>query len=127
MNPAKGPDRPRFLDPYFLGPYAENDGLLEKLLQQFVRDHVYWRRNFHPKDQPPIPTSAQYQPHYLEFVARLSQALHQLTADLKQAVPLFHPRYLGHMASDVLLPGLDRKSTRLNSSHTDISRMPSSA
>ena len=26
-----------------------------------------------------------------------------------------------------LLPGIDRKSTRLNSSHTDISRMPSSA
>ena len=26
-----------------------------------------------------------------------------------------------------LLPQLDRKSTRLNSSHTDISRMPSSA
>ena len=24
-------------------------------------------------------------------------------------------------------PGIDRKSTRLNSSHTDISRMPSSA
>ena len=28
---------------------------------------------------------------------------------------------------DVILPGLDRKSTRLNSSHSDRSRMPSSA
>ena len=27
----------------------------------------------------------------------------------------------------VLIPAIDRKSTRLNSSHTDISRMPSSA
>jgi glutamate/tyrosine decarboxylase-like PLP-dependent enzyme len=103
---AKNPSESRFIDPYFLGPYAENDGLFEKLLLQFVRDHVYWRRNFHPEDKPPIPTSAQYQPHYLDFVARLDQELHRLSATLKQAVPLFHPRYLGHMASDVLLPGL---------------------
>ena len=34
-----------------------------------------------------------------------------------------------HLSVDVLAGGrgLDRKSTRLNSSHTDISRMPSSA
>ena len=29
--------------------------------------------------------------------------------------------------ADLGAPGADRKSTRLNSSHTDISRMPSSA
>ena len=40
---------------------------------------------------------------------------------------LFKPyREDGINANDVKL-GLDRKSTRLNSSHTDISRMPSSA
>ena len=35
----------------------------------------------------------------------------------------------GRLAKDVLAPlnQVDRKSTRLNSSHTDISRMPSSA
>ena len=31
------------------------------------------------------------------------------------------------LAKELDLPLLDRKSTRLNSSHTDISRMPSSA
>ena len=30
-------------------------------------------------------------------------------------------------AAEVIVPDVDRKSTRLNSSHTDISRMPSSA
>ena len=64
--------------PYFLGPYGENDGLFEKLLLQFVRDHVYWRRNFHPEDKPPIPTSAQFQPDYLDFVARLDESLEAL-------------------------------------------------
>ena len=33
----------------------------------------------------------------------------------------------GHAAWDLLVPNLDRKSTRLNSSHLDLSRMPSSA
>ena len=103
---AKNPSNLRFMAPYFLGPYGENDGLFEKLLLQFVRDHVYWRRNFHPEDKPPIPTSAQFQPDYLDFVARLDQELHRLSATLKKAVPLFHPRYMGHMASDVLLSGL---------------------
>ena len=37
-------------------------------------------------------------------------------------------RCAGHGADDVALPGnLDRKSTRLNSSHQCLSRMPSSA
>ena len=41
----------------FLGPYGENDTLLEKLVVEFLRDHVYWRRNFHPEDPPAISTA----------------------------------------------------------------------
>src|SRR5690606_20780562 len=44
------------IHPCFLGPYGENDALLEKLVVEFLRDHVYWRRNFHPEDPPAIPT-----------------------------------------------------------------------
>ena len=29
-----------------------------------------------------------------------------MTAQLKRSVPFFHPRYLGHMVSDLLMPGL---------------------
>ena len=43
----------------------------------------------------------------------------QLSLDLSAAVPVTDNR--------VILQFIDRKSTRLNSSHTDISRMPSSA
>ena len=32
------------VDACFLGPYGENDSLLEKLVVEFLRDHVYWRR-----------------------------------------------------------------------------------
>ncbi|HET7843672.1 MAG TPA: pyridoxal-dependent decarboxylase [Xanthomonadales bacterium] len=94
------------LDACFLGPYGENDTLLEKLVVEFLRDHVYWRRNFHPEDPPAIATSAAREPGYLELEARMRRELHQLSAALKRSVPFHSPRYIGHMASDLLLPGL---------------------
>lgn len=96
----------RTLDACFLGPYGENDTLLEKLVVEFLRDHVYWRRNFHPEDPPAIPTRAASHPAYQAFEARMRRELHALSAALKKSVPFHSPRYIGHMASDLLLPGL---------------------
>ncbi|HET8899720.1 MAG TPA: pyridoxal-dependent decarboxylase [Rhodanobacteraceae bacterium] len=94
------------LDACFLGPYGENDSLLEKLLVEFLRDHVYWRRNFHPEDLPVIGTDAAHHPDYLALESRMRRELHLLSAALKKSVPFHSPRYIGHMASDLLLPGL---------------------
>ncbi len=94
------------LYPCFLGPYGENDSLLEKLTVEFLRDHVYWRRNFHPEDPPAIPTDAAQRSDYQAFEARLRRELHVLSAALKRSVPFHSPRYLGHMVSDLALPGL---------------------
>jgi glutamate/tyrosine decarboxylase-like PLP-dependent enzyme len=94
------------LYPCFLGPYGENDGLLEKLTTEFLRDHVYWRRNVHPEDPPAIPTHAAQRPEFQAFEARLRRELHGLSAALKRSVPFHSPRYIGHMVSDLLLPGL---------------------
>ena len=92
--------------PCFLGPYGENNDLLEKLVVEFLRDHVYWRRNLYPDDPPAIPTRASDMPEFMAFEARLRRELHSLSASLKRSVPFHSPRYLGHMVSDVLLPGL---------------------
>ena len=94
------------LYPCFLGPYGENDELLERLVVEFLRDHVYWRRNVHPEDPPAIPTNARLRPEYQAFEARLRRELHGLSAALKRSVPFHSPRYLGHMVSDLALPGL---------------------
>lgn len=98
-----------FLQPYFLGPAGENDQLLEGLVVEFLRDHAYWRRNFHPEDGFRITADACNRPDFLAFQARTRAALYELSADLKRAVPFFHPRYIGHMASDLLIPGLVAK------------------
>lgn len=90
----------------FLGPYGENDELFERLVVEFLRDHVFWRRNFHPEDPPAIPTRARFDPAYQEFESRMRRELHALSAALKRSVPFYSPRYIGHMASDLLLPGL---------------------
>ena len=79
------------LAPFFLGAYGENNDFFEKTLLELVRDHVYWRRNFHPEDEPPIGTHDQYTRAYLDGLARTRHELHQLTAALKRSVPSFHP------------------------------------
>jgi glutamate/tyrosine decarboxylase-like PLP-dependent enzyme len=98
-----------FIDPYFLGPAAENDDLLEDLVVEFLRDHVYWRRNFHPEDGQRISPASRHTPEFLDFQDRVRSELYRLSADLKRAIPFFHPRYVGHMTADLLLPGLVAK------------------
>ncbi len=95
-----------FLSPYFLGTYGENNDVLEKLLVEFVRDHIYWRRNFHPEDQPPITPQMMNNKNYSDAIARIRTELHSLTAKLKRSVPFYNPRYIGHMSSDLMMPAL---------------------
>jgi glutamate/tyrosine decarboxylase-like PLP-dependent enzyme len=105
------PHRPDldFIQPWFLGPAAENGPLLEELLLEFIRDHQYWRRNFHPEDGLRIGAGARNRPDFLEAQARMRAELYRLTAALKRHVPFSHPRYVGHMTGDLLLPGVVAK------------------
>jgi len=96
----------KFLSPYFLGAYGENNDILEDLLVEFVRDHIYWRRNFHPEDAPPITPQMMNEPSYLDAMAKIRTELHTLTAKLKRSVPFYNPRYIGHMSSDLMMPAL---------------------
>lgn len=95
-----------FANPCFLGSSGENSEIFERLLLEFLRDHVYWRRNFHPEDPLSIPVLAMHKPAYMDFMDRTRTELHSLTAALKRSVPFFNPRYMGHMVSDLMLPGL---------------------
>lgn len=94
------------LAPYFLGAYGENHHHFEQAWLEFFRDHVYWRRNFHPQDIPPVSAVEQYHPEYLGSIAKTKEALHQLSAELKQSVPISNPRYVGHMCSELLMPSV---------------------
>lgn len=62
-----------FVRPWFLGPAAENQELLESLVVEFLRDHACWRRNFHPEDGQRISARARLRPDFLEFQARMNR------------------------------------------------------
>lgn len=88
------------LGAWFLGPRAENADLLERLITEALRDHVFWRRNFHPEDGFTIRETDKRKPGYEDAVATLTQELMGLLAELKRGVPFFSGRYKAHMLSE---------------------------
>jgi glutamate/tyrosine decarboxylase-like PLP-dependent enzyme len=82
---------------WFLGPRAENADLLERMITEALRDHIFWRRNYHPEDGFTIRETDKRTPGYEEAVATLTQELMGLLAELKRGVPFFTGRYKGHM------------------------------
>lgn len=99
-------DAHTYLAPLFLGTAGENAGAFERALLGVVREHIDWRRNFHPEDPPSISAADQHQPTFAIAIERTERALQDLSARLKRSAPMFSPRYVGHMASDLLMPGL---------------------
>jgi glutamate/tyrosine decarboxylase-like PLP-dependent enzyme len=91
---------------WFLGPRAENADLLERLLTEALRDHVFWRRNDHPEDPLSIREMDRRAPGYDEAVATLTQELMGLLAELKRGVPFFSGRYKGHMVYEQTLASM---------------------
>jgi glutamate/tyrosine decarboxylase-like PLP-dependent enzyme len=90
----------------FLGPKAENADVFERLLLEAFRDHVFWRRNFHPEDGFLVEELEKHRPEYERSISVLRQELLELLAELKGGVPSFSPRYTGHMSSDLTMAGL---------------------
>lgn len=95
-----------YLAPLFLGTAGENAHAFERALLGVVREHMRWRRNFHPEDPPSITAADQSQPSFAAAMARTEDGLRDLSLRLQRSAPMFSPRYVGHMASDLLLPGL---------------------
>lgn len=85
---------------WFLGPRAENAALLERLVVESLRDHVFWRRNYHPEDGFTIREADKRREGYEDAVATLTQELLGLLAELKRDVPVFSGRYKGHMIAE---------------------------
>jgi glutamate/tyrosine decarboxylase-like PLP-dependent enzyme len=90
----------------FLGPKGENADVFERLLLEAFRDHVFWRRNFHPEDGFQVRETEKHSPEYDRAISVLSQELMGLLGELKAGVPFFSPRYVGHMSSDLTMASL---------------------
>ena len=100
MTSQPSPDPADALKAWFLGPRAENADLLERLVVEALRDHVFWRRNYHPEDGFTIRETDKRREGYEAAIATLTQELMGLLADLKRDVPTFSGRYKGHMVAE---------------------------
>ena len=94
---------PPSLPAWFLGPRAENSDVLERLIVEALRDHVFWRRNFHPEDGFTIRETDKRSEPYERAIATMTQELMGLLSELKRGVPFFSGRYKGHMSFEQTL------------------------
>ena len=105
LGPHAGPQTST-PDAVFLGPKAENADLLERLLTEVLRDHVFWRRNYHAADPRLVTEETKRSVAFERAEARLRDELFQILAELKRGAPLYSPRQIGHMVSDPTMPAL---------------------
>ncbi|MGH3708932.1 MAG: pyridoxal phosphate-dependent decarboxylase family protein [Pseudonocardiaceae bacterium] len=104
--PAPAASRSHAVETWFLGPRAENADELEHLILEAFRDHVFWRRNFHPEDPTAITEEIKQSPEYLRGMGSLREHFHALLALLKKSPPFFSMRYQGHMLWENTIPGI---------------------
>ncbi|MEH2184473.1 pyridoxal-dependent decarboxylase [Nostoc sp.] len=96
----------RSVEAWFLGVKAENADEFERLIVEAIRDHTFWRRNFHPGDPTYVTEQIKRQPEYVEAIDTLKESYRSLLAFLKKSVPFFSMRYQGHMLWDMTMPSI---------------------
>ena len=104
---AQDTARDRQLDTLFLGTKGENSDFFLDMLNMMMKEHVSWRQGFHPEDPPAISNKSLASPEASDARKKLKETLATLSTRLqKGSNPWFSDRYLGHMTSDLLLPGV---------------------
>jgi len=91
---------------WFLGPKAENEDLLAKLIATAIHEHAEFRRAFHPKDPVIITADVKRSAEYQAAVHSLDTHAANLFAELKLSAPISSPRHQGHMLWDQALPAI---------------------
>ena len=84
---------------YFLGPKAENAESLKKNIKLIFTDYVYWRKNYCPRDKFDSKKDQ-------DWFEKLSYELQNLLSTLKANYPFYSPRYMAHMLSETIIPGI---------------------
>lgn len=93
-------------DLFFLGSKSEQRQFLQEADQLVLTDHIFWRRNYYPKDPPPIPYPVVESADARRYKEKFFTELFSLISDLKLDVPVFSPRYVAYMLSETTLPSL---------------------
>ena len=96
----------KFLKGMFLGPQAENAPEFETLILEVLRDHVFWRRNFHPGDPRLIKETEKFDPEFASVASNIRDNLFKILARIKRGAPHYSPRQIAHIVGDPTMPSL---------------------
>lgn len=91
---------------YFLGPKSENSDWLMEQTRMLMEDLFLWRKNYFPKDGKAISDADKNNYLFLKKQKKLTAKIQYLSNLYKKEVPKFSPRYIGHMFSELTLPGI---------------------
>ena len=91
---------------WFLGPKAENGGLLRSLAERAVQAHIRDRRAYQPSDPAWVTEEMKDSPAYKAGVEALEAAVDDLCRRLVGSIPFFSYRYQAHMLWDQTLPAI---------------------
>lgn len=91
---------------FFLGPKSENGNWLRTEMQETLDQWFQWRKDLFPEDPQAISKSQRLGVDYLTQREKLSQNLSDLNDRLRNEVPKYTPRYLGHMVSENSIPAI---------------------
>ncbi len=91
---------------WFLGPKAENEQLLTRLVLEAIWKHCEHRRGFHPEDPIYITDEKKASRQYRKAVQNLSTHARELNDRLEKSAPFYSMRYQGHMLWDQALPAM---------------------
>ncbi len=91
---------------FFLGPKSENEAWVRSEIQAILDHWFNWRKSLFPDDPEAITQAERLGAPFLQERERMSQAIAELNDLLKAETPKFTPRYIGHMVSELSLPGI---------------------
>jgi len=91
----------------FLGPKSENGKFFKEKVADVINEHLYWRKDFHPEDDPVVSPEERDQKDFRLTEEKIDQVINKVCAKLKEtSMPWHSPRYLGHMNADILMPAM---------------------
>lgn len=113
LQGSKCPDRLRLEGPgagrpegWFLGPKAENEHILTRLITNAIGAHCRYRLQFQPEDPAYITEQIKQHPDYQKAVDNLNRHAAELFECLQLSAPIFSMRHQGHMLWDQALPAI---------------------
>ncbi|MGZ3769785.1 MAG: pyridoxal phosphate-dependent decarboxylase family protein [Bdellovibrio sp.] len=90
----------------FLGPQAENKEWVQSQIGSLLQSWFEWRSKFRPEDGQAISLKDMQTHEYIKRKEHTEEILQELAHRFEMELPKFHPRYIGHMFSEISLPAL---------------------